>query len=99
MVMALGKHIACGSSIHASATTETPPPQTDHYSTTKVISLTNGPIAEQLGLKAGDLIESINGEDVADPKQALAKLDKPGPYLIHIKRAGREETLEYEVSE
>lgn len=88
-----------GSSNAFAASGAPPGDQTDHYATTKVISLQNGKISEQIGLQPGDIIETINGEDVADPKQALARLEKPGPYLIHIKRSGRDEVLQYEVAE
>lgn len=90
------------SPLFASTPNDPPTDQTDHYTTNKVISLRNGSVYRQLGFKAGDVIKTVNGEAISDPKklsEILSKMDKPGPYIIHIERDGRDETLEYEVRE
>jgi S1-C subfamily serine protease len=65
-----------------------------------VREITPGSLYEKLGLKAGDVIRSVNGSPVNnldDAMQLYKKLGTVGQVLIEINRGGKAETLEYTI--
>ena len=60
----------------------------------------HGSPMSKLGLKKGDIIKSINGEDIVDPSTPMSflqKADKLEHLTITISRGNQEKDLEYEV--
>ena len=68
----------------------------------EVFAIRSGSIFEQLGLKNGDVINSVNGESVTDSSKAMSmfnQLRSANEIKISIKRNGRLEELEYQIED
>ena len=68
----------------------------------EIFAIRPGSIFEQLGLKDGDIIDSVNGESVTNPGKAMSmfnQLRSASEINISINRNGRSEELEYQIED
>ncbi|MSP71606.1 MAG: hypothetical protein EXR76_05400 [Myxococcales bacterium] len=64
----------------------------------KLVGVRPGSLYSHLGVRSGDVIKGINGEEITSPNKALElvdKLQKPGQWSIEIERRGKRQTMDY----
>lgn len=67
----------------------------------RVEEISNNNIFQQLGLRNGDIITSINSKSINNPKEAMeakSTLEKVSKASIEIIRNGKKQTLDYKKS-
>ncbi len=67
------------------------------YSVSEIVP---GSLMEKLGLKNGDIVKKVNGTSITRPEeimQAYAQLQRDSNIEVEVERAGRSETLRYEI--
>jgi general secretion pathway protein C len=66
----------------------------------KVINIQQGSVFEDLGIQQGDVIQSVNGRSIRNPKQALTayrELRSAKKFRVDVLRDGQPTTLQYAV--
>lgn len=66
----------------------------------KVVNIQQGSVFEDLGIQQGDVIQSVNGRSIRNPKQALAayrELRSAKEFRVDVLRDGQPATLQYSV--
>lgn len=66
----------------------------------KIVNIQPGSVYEELGLKEGDVIRSVNGRDIRSPDQAMQaykELRSDDSFRVRVHRDGQETTLQYTV--
>ena len=77
------------------------PPGSDTIQGFKMVAIKSGSIYEKLGLKRGDVLQGVNGEDVTSPQQAMElyqALKSSDKIDLDISRGGSASTLNYEIT-
>ncbi|HKJ88665.1 MAG TPA: type II secretion system protein GspC [Gammaproteobacteria bacterium] len=66
----------------------------------RIVNIQPGSIYEDLGLKEGDVVKSVNGKDIRTPAQALnayRELKQANNFQVRVKRNGQDRVLTYSV--
>lgn len=66
----------------------------------KIVNIQPGSVYEELGLKEGDVIQSVNGRDIRSPDQAMKaykELRSDDKFRVQVQRKGQSTTLQYSV--
>ncbi|WP_176758747.1 type II secretion system protein GspC [Thiohalorhabdus denitrificans] len=66
----------------------------------RIVNIQSGSIYEDLGLREGDVVKSVNGQDIRTPSDALGayrELKNADEYKVRLERDGQEQTLNYSV--
>ncbi|MFA9462046.1 type II secretion system protein GspC [Thiohalorhabdus methylotrophus] len=71
-----------------------------HRAGFRIVNIQPGSIYEELGLREGDVVQSVNGKDIRTPGQALnayRELKSAEEFKVRLKRNGQDRTLTYSV--
>lgn len=66
----------------------------------KIVNIQSGSVYEQLGLKEGDVIKSVNGRDIRSPDEAMQaykELRSQDRFRVRVQRDGQSATLQFSV--
>lgn len=66
----------------------------------KIVNIQPGSVYEELGLREGDVIQSVNGRDIRSPDQAMEaykELRSNSSFRVQVQRDGQSTTLQYSV--
>ena len=64
----------------------------------KIVGVRPGSLYSHIGVRSGDILKSVNGEEINSPTKALQlfeKLKQTDSITLDIERRGRKSTLEY----
>ena len=64
----------------------------------KIVGVRPGSLYSHVGVRSGDILKSVNGEEINSPTKALQlfeKLKNSDSVTLDVERRGRKQTLEY----
>ena len=66
----------------------------------KIVGVRPGSLYSQIGVRSGDILKSVNGEEISSPNKALElyeKLKNSDNVAVDVERRGRKVTLDYQI--
>ncbi|MEZ4467523.1 MAG: type II secretion system protein GspC [bacterium] len=66
----------------------------------KIVGVRPGSLYSQIGVRSGDILKSVNGEEISSPNKALElyeKLKNSDNVAVDVERRGRKVTLDYSI--
>lgn len=66
----------------------------------KVVGVRPGSLYSQIGVRSGDVLQGVNGEEISSPNKALElyeKLKNSDNVTVDVERRGRKVTLDYQI--